>query len=718
MTTASIVRAVARFLGRLLYRVEASGLANVPATGGALLISNHVSYVDTIAQGLACPRPIRYLAWEGLFKVPLLGAVLRGAGAIPVSSRRARDAMRTAVEHLRAGDLVCVFPEGQLTRTGTLLGLRRGFELIARQAGAPVVPCYLDSLWGSVFSYSGGRYFRKWPERLPYPVRVEFGRAIPSAEVDASRARRVLLELGEQAFRARRDLDTTLPEAARRTLARRGGEVLAWDAATGRAVTRREILRAARALAARWRGAGGERLGVVLPPGPEALATFLGLGLAGCTAAPLNPTAGPVALASAMRRAGITRVLHGAAFPARFRAAFPQGTEFEEVAEVGRESAGAGARGGGAPVGGGAASADAEAAVLFTSGSSGEPKGVRFTHRNLLANITQMAETGVIQADDRILACLPLFHSFGLTATVWLPLARGTPIVAVASPLDARGIAAAVRAHGATVLLATPSFLRGLMRRAEPSELAPLRHVITGAEKLAPDLASAFEAKFGARVREGYGLTETSPVAALNIPDPATGNEEDQHQAGARAGSVGRLMPGMAARIVDPGTGADLRLEETGLLLLRGANVFEGYLGDEARTREAFRDGWYMTGDLARFDEDGFLFIEGRLSRFSKIAGEMVPHGVVEEAVAKALGVEDAEAPMVFVAGAPDPARGERLVLVAAVDVDLPALAARLREAGLPNLWIPGETVRVEKIPVLPAGKLDLAACRSLASGG
>ena len=220
---------------------------------------------------------------------------------------------------------------------------------------------------------------------------------------------------------------------------------------------------------------------------------------------------------------------------------------------------------------------------------------------------------------------------------------------------------------------------------------------------------------FHLEILQGYGLTETTPVANINQPDPPMVFSTNEHQPGKRAGSVGRLMPGMTARIIDPETRADLPLTATGLLLLRGANVFGGYLDDAAKTAAAFHDGWFVTGDLGRFDDDGFLYIEGRLSRFSKIGGEMVPHGTVEQAIERVMGWEHGETPTVFVTGVPDVAKGEALVLLTTQEVSLEDLRSRLAASGVPNLWVPKIIQRVEKIPMLGTGKTDLKACRDLA---
>ena len=269
--------------------------------------------------------------------------------------------------------------------------------------------------------------------------------------------------------------------------------------------------------------------------------------------------------------------------------------------------------------------------LLFTSGSAGEPKGVVLSHRNILANISQFRVMVNLKQGEGVLASLPFFHSFGCTVTLWFPIIKGLRAVTYPNPLDVAKNAEIVQRYGCTLFLATPTFLRAYLRKAEKEQLASVRLVITGAEKLPRAIAEAFEEKFGKQVMEGYGLTETAPVVSCNLPDVSLNDAGHTVQQAYRPGSVGKLAPGIAAQIRDPDTGAVLSLHDTGMLWLRGANIFEGYLGEPALTAEVLHDGWFRSGDLGRFDEDGFLFIEGRLSRFSKIGGEMVPHETVEK---------------------------------------------------------------------------------------
>jgi acyl-[acyl-carrier-protein]-phospholipid O-acyltransferase/long-chain-fatty-acid--[acyl-carrier-protein] ligase len=294
-------------------------------------------------------------------------------------------------------------------------------------------------------------------------------------------------------------------------------------------------------------------------------------------------------------------------------------------------------------------------------------------------------------------------------------LLRGCKVATVPSPLDTRKIIDGIREEGATVLIGAPTFIRPILKKAHPSELRTLDLVVTGAEKLPDDLARGFHETFHIDIMQGYGLTETTPAANINQPHPPVVVSTNEPQIGKLPGAVGRMMPGMTARIVHPETWEELPHTETGMVLFRGANVFEGYLDDPAKTKAAFRDGWFITGDLGRFDDHGFLFIEGRLSRFSKIGGEMVPHGTVEQKIVELFDFDESQGYVAVVMGVPDPAKGEALVVLTTRDLTVEALREKLLGAAVPSLWVPKVVSRVEKIPILGTGKLDLKGCRELA---
>jgi acyl-[acyl-carrier-protein]-phospholipid O-acyltransferase/long-chain-fatty-acid--[acyl-carrier-protein] ligase len=715
-----------RPLVRAFYRVTRFGLENLPQ-GGFLLVPNHISWVDALVLQLACPRPIRYVIDEGYYHKPLLHPILRALGCISISSRHSHAAVRAAAEQISDGEIVCVFPEGELERRGTLLRLQRGFEVIARHGNAQVVPVWLDELWGSIFSFRGGKFFTKFPKRIPYPVSVAFGKPLEPKAADVATVREELLKLGEFCFSRRPSLDRHVAEECVRGLKRRPLATAVIDGMDHSSLSRSKLLGAAAALSRYLsREFHDERIAIVLPASKGSMVANLAVMLANKTPVDLNFTIGRAANESCCRRANLRVAISATPFMQRVKD-FPwpeRVLKLDELlphmkhqiilwwiasillpARLLLRFLKIPNRGG-----------HAEAVLLFTSGTTGEPKGAVMSHRNVVGNVSQFRELLDAKKTDAILASLPFFHTFGSTVTLWYPLIEGVRIVTYPNPLEPAKCAALIERYNLTFLLATPTFLRLYLRKAEPEQLKSLRLIITGAEKLPLELASHFEERFRKKVFEGYGLTETAPVVSVNLPDPELKQPGARVQSSSRLGSVGRLAPGIAAEIREPETGRKLSLFEPGMLWLRGVNIFEGYLDDPKRTAEVLCDGWLKTGDIGRFDEDGFLYIEGRLSRFSKIGGEMVPHEAIEHKIIELLGLSGRDERLIAVIGVQDEAKGEALVLLTAVDLDIADLRKRLQEAGVPNLWIPKHVQRVEAIPVLASGKLDLKKCQECAA--
>ncbi len=460
----------------------------------------------------------------------------------------------------------------------------------------------------------------------------------------------------------------------------------------------------------------GASIGLLLPASVGGALANIAASFAGRVPVNLNFTAGRDAMAAAIERCGITTVLTSRTFLAKAGIAHAPGMLFLE--DVLQET-GAGAKAATliaarllpapllarlflAPAG-----ADSLATVIFSSGSTGVPKGVMLTHRNVLANIDGANALFGLGDDDVVLGVLPFFHSFGYTVTLWLPMVVGFAAAYHPNPTDAKTIGEMAAKYGATLLVSTPTFCSAYVRKCQPEQFAKLRLAIVGAERLREPIALAFREKFGVELIEGYGCTEMAPVVAVNVPNAAG--------TGARAGTVGRPLPGISAKVVDPETGEGPLVGKEGLLLVTGPNQMRGYLGEPDLTRDAQRDGWYVTGDIAAIDADGFIRITDRLSRFSKIAGEMVPHMKVEEQLQTLL--QDPHT--CVVTAVPDAAKGERLVALY-TDPDLPAqdIWERLSRTDLPKLWIPKreDLHIVEAIPTLGTGKVDLRAVRQAAA--
>jgi acyl-[acyl-carrier-protein]-phospholipid O-acyltransferase/long-chain-fatty-acid--[acyl-carrier-protein] ligase len=720
---------VMRFFGPIFYRVKSRGQQHLPGTG-ALIICNHLSYVDAVVLQIASPRPIRFVAFAGLAKSPVVRFLFRAAGVIPVAPDKPMKGIRIAVDAIKAGELVCVFPEGAISRTGQLMLLKRGFETIARQAHAPVVPAVIDGLWGSVFSFAGNKYLWKSPRLMPTHVCVIFGQQIAPDKIDLGSARRALLDLGEEAFQERPSLKRHVARECVRALAKRPRHLEVIDrTAERRPVKAGQLLAVAAALSRYLRKHVPEqRVGIVLPPGAGAHIANLAVACAGKVPVNLNFTVGRAAVEAALRIGEIKTVITADAM----RAKIPNFPFPENTLDLKRTIEAAGGKKAILPwllaafllpnqwiadlLGLPRTGDNEEAGLLFTSGSSGEPKGVVLTHRNILSNCAQISSLSILPDTAIIVGCLPVFHSFGFTVTLWYPILRGCKVVTLPSPLETRKIVEAIRDEKATVMVGAPTFIRPFLKKATKEELASLDLVVTGAEKLPMDLYEAFLEQFGIEVLQGYGLTETTPVASVNQHNPPVTTATAEPQDGKRTGSVGRLMPGMSARVVDPDTGEELPMSSTGMLWLKGPNIFAGYLKDPEKTAGAIKTGrWFITGDLGRMDDDGFVYIEGRLSRFSKIGGEMVPHGTIEARIAELFAWDQNEGPTVVVTGVPDASKGEALVMLTTVEVTAEQVRTKLLEAGLPNLWVPRIIRRVDKIPMLGTGKTDLKGCRTLA---
>jgi acyl-[acyl-carrier-protein]-phospholipid O-acyltransferase/long-chain-fatty-acid--[acyl-carrier-protein] ligase len=707
-------------LTHTFYRLDVRGLEHVPVRGPALLVCNHLSHVDGFLVGASLQRFVRFMVYRPYFNLPVAKQLLTLMRAIPVAGGN-RQEMRASIAQgraeLEAGHIVCIFAEGAISRTGNLLPFRRGFEHIVDGLDVPVIPVCLDQLWGSIFSFKDGRFLWKRPQQVPYPVSVTFGAPMPAATTAAD-ARQAIAELASEAMSRRLDRRSVLHRRTIRTAKRRWRRLAMADA-TGRTLTFGRMLVGA-LLLSRWVRAHceGQRIvGLLLPASvPGALANLAVL-IAGKVPVNLNFTAGREAIAAAIAQCGITTVLSSKTFLARAKLDAPDGTVALEdvmpsftageklatlvaarlmpsswlIRRYAPENIGP----------------DDLATVIFSSGSTGQPKGVMLSHRNVIANLEGMGQVFWVTPEDRMIGVLPFFHSFGFTGTLWFPLVSGFATLFVPNPMDAKAVGELADTHAATILIGTPTFYQAYIRKCEPHQFRALRYGVVGAERLREPIARAFREKFGIDLLEGYGCTEMAPVVSVNVPDVAHAG-----QTGSKAGTVGHPLPGVVIRVVDPETKRPVGAGEPGLLLVKGPNRMLGYLGNPEATKSVFDDGWYVTGDIGMVDDDGFIKLTDRLSRFSKIAGEMVPHLKIEEIVVDAL-----DDPNAVVTAVPDEDRGERLVVFYTADVPEDDVWAALNQSELPKLWVPKrENVhRIEAIPVLGTGKVDLRGVKQLA---
>jgi acyl-[acyl-carrier-protein]-phospholipid O-acyltransferase / long-chain-fatty-acid--[acyl-carrier-protein] ligase len=739
-TLYQLPQSLVRFLiGRLMatrYRLNVIGLKNMPAQGGVLMLGNHVSWIDWAMVQLASPRPVRFVMERWIYERWYLRWFLDFFGVVPISRASSRQAIQTIAQLIDAGEVVCLFPEGTLSKNGQLSEFKRGFELSARAAGSGVIlPFYQRGLWGSRFSYAGGKLRTNRRQGRAREVIVAFGSPLP-LESSAERVKQAVFELSVTSWHAYVETLPTL-SAAWLATAKRDPKALAIVDSAGTALNNRRLLTAVALFARRIRQLAPEpAIGLLLPASSAGAIANLAALLAGKTVVNLNYTASAEALRAGVEQAGVRHVITADRFLRKLeqRGIDPTGAlpgvtlhPMEGLrARIGRVEAlltlGLTSLLPAAAIGrlfGHPSRPDDTAAILFSSGSEGTPKGVELTHRNILANVRQISDVLNTERDDVLLANLPLFHAFGLTATTFMPLLEGLPMVCHPDPTDAVGTAKAIARYRATVLCGTSTFLRLYVRspKVHPLMLQSLRIVVAGAERLAPEVRESFALKFHKEVLEGYGATETTPVASVNVPD-ALETDTWKVQTGSRPGTVGMPLPGTSFRIVDPATLETLPPGADGLILIGGVQVMKGYLGAPEKTAEAIveLDGmrWYKTGDKGHLDADGFLTIVDRYSRFAKLGGEMISLTVVEDAVRHALQQPDLE---LVAVNLPDERKGERIVLLAAADAGLDAESLRraMLASGANPLTIPAEVRRVDTIPRLGSGKTDFGAARRLA---
>ena len=708
------IRIGVKLLLQMLFRVRVVGAGNIPAEGPALLVSNHVSFADAFLIGCCTPRFIRFMMWQPYFEIKVLKPILELLHTIPIatsSPKQALRSLRAARTVLEVGELVCIFPEGEITRTGHVQPFERGVEhILSRSNKAPVVPIYLYGLWGHPASRKVENPRRGWLSLWRRPVTVWIGEAIHGG-VSAAEIRAQVLELGTLAAAEASSPDGTLIHRMV-SACRQNWNRQALSDSSGQQLTFGKTLTAAMLLR-NWLCAqcpGEQNVGLLLPASVGGALANFGVTLAGRTAVNLNFTSGEATIDAAIERCGIRTLLTSRAFVQKaalrvrpemiyLEDLLPAFGSFEKFRAL------LAARFVPARLIAGSIRPDDPAAIVFSSGCTGSPKAVLLSHFDLLSNMDSTGSLFDLGRAHCMLGVLPFFHSFGFTYTLWFPLLNQFRAVYHPNPTDAKTVGGLAAKHRATFLLTTPTFCRQYLHKVRPEQFSSLRYVVAGAEKLKPALAEEFQNTFGLMPLEGYGCAEMGPVIAVNALDV-------KPQKASRPGTVGRPIPGVSVRVVHPETSAPVPAGTPGLLLVNGPGRMRGYYRDHEATDQSLKEGYYVTGDLGCLDDEGFLNITDRLARFSKIGGEIVPHTKIEEAVSDAV----AHAPC-FVTGVPDERRGERLaVLYTSAEHTPGQLIENLTAAGLPALWIPkrGDFYLVPAIPVLGSGKIDLGAARQM----
>ncbi|MEC9475730.1 MAG: MFS transporter [Planctomycetota bacterium] len=723
-----------------IYRIHVIGGNKLPRRGGALIVANHLSYADPFLVGSAIPRFVHFLAHRQFSGRSLIGMVTGLMRAIPVSSedgpRAILRALDEAGKRAEEGNIVCIFAEGGISRTGNLLPFSKGLERIARKGNVPIIPMYLDRVWGSIFSFRGKRFFFKWPLRIPYPITIAIGDPL-DPQTSSRDVRQAVQELSSVALDSRKEKGVTLATRFLTSARKSPGRIAAIE--LEKSVTYRKFLILVLLLRRKLRAklADQKHVGVLLPAGIGGAGANIAIAVMGKTVTNLNFTAGNDALRSACEQTGLKTIISANLFLSKIDLdpkEFAPDVEvidlpsllMREVTSSDKVMALLTAllpsfilrRLPGVPH-----DPDEDVSVMFSSGSTGTPKGVRLTHHNILSNVRSISQVFDVDNQDRVVGSLPFFHVFGYTVTLWFPLANAIGAIYHPNPMDTDALATLTREHKGTLFLSTPTFYRTYLRKFDPIDFKTIRLAGAGAEKLKATLAEAWEEKFNCPLLEGYGCTELSPVVSVNLPD-LEGSHVSQKTR--KFGSIGMPIPGVVTRIVDPDTLEDVPPGNAGLLLIKGPSVMKGYLGADDLTSEAFLDDWYKTGDIAKMDDEGFLSITDRLSRFSKLGGEMVPHVLVEEALQELVDQhldpdsEDGDESQVAVTAVPDDAKGEKLVVVhGPLPLEPSNLIDQLRsKEGLPNLWIPRADAFIEvgKIPTLGTGKVDLKALKQIAT--
>lgn len=717
-----LIRFTLWLLTHTLYKIRVVGEENVPFKGPALLVSNHLSFADGFLVGACVQRFIRFMIHRYFYDIKVINWLLRIMKCIPITDGNRRDVLKSiekAREELKDGHIVCIFAEGAISRTGNIQPFKKGFERIVDGLDVPIIPVHLDRVWGSVFSFKDGRFFWKWPSEFPHHVTVSFGRPLKPGAT-SQEVRQAVMELGSDAVvhrRAKRDLlhlrfiKTAKARWFSFCMADSTGKKLSW----GKTLVSSLLL-------SKWIGRNlkkDEKVGLMLPSSVAGALVNVATLIAGKVPVNLNFLSGKDALKSSIEASGIRTVITSRTFLSKAGIEATGNMVFiEDIASsfstADKASTAALAfvlpqRALEALYCNGEADPGRLATIIYTSGSTGQPKGVMLTHHNIVSNIEGFSQLFVTSRKDVLIGALPYFHSFGFTGTLWYPLLSGFAAVYHTNPMDARTIGELSERYKATMMIGTPTFYSAYIRKCHAHEFSTLRYAIAGAEKLREHIAWAFKEKFGIELLEGYGCTELAPVVSVNIPDV---EHESVKQTGYIPGTVGHAIPGVAVKVINPETGSEVPIGKEGLLLIKGPNLMQGYLNDEDATREVMRDGWYVTGDVASIGDDGFIKITDRLSRFSKIGGEMVPHIMIEETICKVLG--DCNCAVTTL---PDEDRGERIIAFYTKKASPSEVREKLLATSLPKLWIPKreDLYQIDEIPSTATGKIDIRRIRTLA---
>jgi acyl-[acyl-carrier-protein]-phospholipid O-acyltransferase/long-chain-fatty-acid--[acyl-carrier-protein] ligase len=741
---ASIIIFSLRILFRLIYCPKYIGVENIPHEGGALLVSNHISLLDGLIMYVGCPRNIRFLAFE-----PMIPKIFEGCARAtklirirPDNSKSIVQALKTAREALRNGEIVGIFAEGGITRNGQMKAFESGFmSILNGMKNIPVIPCHIGGLHESMFGYKyGDKKFTLRPRRLLNDVIIAFGKPIYNPAYP-QQVQLAVQELGVDVYKKHNKKMLPIPARSLIKTCRRRGRKLMFADSTGIQLNGYKFLTATlimRKLLKKYVLDSRNKelnVGVLAPMSVGGCVLNSALTLDRRVPVDLNFTFGVEGINYCIKQAEIKNVLTSRKVIERYPelkldakiicsedliakislwmkisylcvAAILPRRILEMFLGLRRKDIN-----------------DELATLIYTSGSTGRPKGVMLTNNNLSEVGRGFVGALKLNNNDTVLGFLPFFHAFGLIGNFWLPIFCGGAGVFHFSPLEPKKIGEMSRKYPVTFLASTPTFLRNFLRRCPKEDFDKVQTVMTGAEKLPIDLIESWQEKYGIRPSEGFGATELSPLPTTNVPECRV---SDKFHIYRKDGSIGRAIINVAVKIIDTETGVDLPPNEIGMIVVKGPIVMKGYYKQPEFTEKVLKNDWYITGDIGKMDEDGFVWITGRQTRISKIAGEMIPHILIEEEIQKIITKTSDESeqsennaePLIAVTALPHSTRGEQIIVL---HKELPITPHEIIEQlianGLPHLWIPRVDgfVKVDSIPVLGTGKLNLAAIKQTA---
>ena len=719
------------------YKLEVNGITNIPQTGGVLLLGNHISWIDWAVVLMAVPKEVRFVMDKTIYSKWYIKWIFRMFNAIPISNASSKTTIKIIAKQLDEGNIVVIFPEGSITRNGHLGEFKKGFEKILEltNTDVKVVPFYIRGLWESMFSRANQKFKKS---NRTNSVTISFARYMKKENANIISVKKQIINLSTKSWQEHIKNLKPLNETIFNRLKELKNNMIFTDS-TGLELSGHKFLTASIVFKNLLKKQiENQNVGILLPSSTAGAFINYSVLLMGKTAVNLNYTSQIETLKYCISKAQIKSIITSRKFIEKLEL---RGIDLKEAyedieliyLEDLRQNISK------------ARSLsvflsvkilpsflskfiyltktkkDDTVLILFSSGSEGTPKGIELSGDNILGNAQQIANIINVNDEDIILGSLPLFHAFGIVVTTYLPLIEGIRCVAHPDPTDGLAIAKLISSYKVTIMCGTSTFFRLYTKNQKIHSLMfeSLRLVVSGAEKLREDVRIEFKKRFAKDILEGFGTTETSPVATCNLPDVLS--PDFSIQKGQKAGTVGMAIPGTTIKVVDPVTFKELKVNEEGMILISGIQVMKSYLDDEERTKKALKvinaKTYYITGDKGKLDEDGFLTIVDRYSRFAKIGGEMISLGAIEELISKF--IESTYNLIDFiVTSLEDEKKGEKIVLL--ISNANKEFIQELKEKILKNfdnkLMIPSEIKIVEEIPKLGSGKKDFVKAKYLAS--